>query len=93
MRKLLLVVIILSLAVVAASAQEKPYAIICAVYRNEVPEYRMVVLTEAGGVYETELMDYNEMALYTFQLMQKYIIVHADEVFKVLKEVNFGSRY
>ncbi len=92
MRKLLLVVIILSLAVVV-SAQEKPYAIICAVYRSEVPEYRMVILTEAGGIQESELMKYNEMALYTFQLMQKYIIIHADEVFKVLKEVNFGSRY
>ena len=93
MRKLLLVVIILSLAVAAVSAQGKPYAIICAVYRSEAPEYRMVILTEAGGVHESELMDYAEMALYTFQLMQKYTIVHADEVFKVLKEVNFGSRY
>ena len=92
MRKLLLVVVILSLAA-AVSAQEKPYAIICAVYRSEVPEYRMVILTEAGGIHETELMKYNEMALYTFQLMQKYTIVHADEVFKVLKEVNFGSRH
>lgn len=92
MRKLLLVVVMLSLAA-AVNAQEKPYAIVCAVYRNEMQKYRMVVLTEDGGVQESELMTYTELALYTFHLMQKYSIVHADEIFKVLKEVNFGSRY
>lgn len=93
-RKLILVaIILLAVSVVWAQDSGKPYALICAVYRNEVPEYRLVILTEAKGIYETALMSSMEMAMFTIQLMQDHTIVHADEMFNVLKEVNFGSRY